>query len=71
MEETRKKMNPLRIFCKNCGAPAGFDIIRQTYSCPNCGQVSGIQEVERKMSQWRSYLRGPGDLQSRGGFRYL
>ena len=53
MEETRKKMNPLRIFCKNCGAPAGFDIIRQTYSCPNCGQVSGIQEVERKMSQWR------------------
>ena len=23
MEETRKKMNPLRIFCKNCGAPAG------------------------------------------------
>lgn len=53
MEETRKKVNPLRIFCKNCGAPAGFDIIRQTYSCPNCGQVSGIQEVERKMSQWR------------------
>ena len=48
MEETRKKMNPLRIFCKNCGAPAGFDIIRQTYSCPNCGQVSGIQEVERR-----------------------
>ena len=47
------KTNPLRIYCKNCGAPAGFDIIRQTYSCPNCGQVSGIQEVERKLSQWR------------------
>ena len=54
MDENRKKKNPLRIFCKNCGAPAGFDIIRQTYSCPNCGQVSGIQEVERRMSQWRS-----------------
>ena len=53
MEETRKKINPLRIYCKNCGAPAGFDIIRQTYSCPNCGQVSGIRDVERKMSQWR------------------
>ncbi len=53
MDENRKKMNPLRIYCKNCGAPAGFDIMRQTYSCPNCGQVSGIQEVERKMNQWR------------------
>lgn len=47
------KNNPLRIFCKNCGAPAGFDIIRQTYSCPNCGQVSGMQEVERNVTQWR------------------
>ncbi len=53
MDENRKKMNPLRIYCKTCGAPAGFDIIRQTYSCPNCGQVSGIRELERKMSQWR------------------
>ena len=54
MEESRKKLNPLRIYCKNCGAPAGFDIIRQTYSCPNCGQVSGIQEIDQKMSQWRA-----------------
>ena len=53
MEETRKIMNPLRIYCKNCGAPAGFDIIRQTYSCPNCGQVSGLPEVEKSMTQWR------------------
>jgi len=45
--------NPLRIFCKNCGAPAGFDIIRQTYSCPNCGQVSGIEEIKKDMAQWR------------------
>ena len=28
---------PLRIYCKNCGAPAGFDIINQTYRCPFCG----------------------------------
>ena len=28
---------PLRIYCKNCGAPAGFDIINQTYRCPLCG----------------------------------
>ncbi|MER2139787.1 MAG: hypothetical protein ABS965_06655, partial [Succiniclasticum sp.] len=45
--------NPLRIYCKNCGAPAGFDIIRQTYSCPNCGQVSGIEEIKKDMAQWR------------------
>ena len=47
------KNNPLRIFCKNCGAPAGFDIIRQTYSCPNCGEVSGMEEVQRNVTQWR------------------
>ena len=47
------KSNPLRIFCKNCGAPAGFDIIRQTYSCPNCGEVSGMEEVERNITRWR------------------
>ena len=47
------KNNPLRIFCKNCGAPAGFDIIRQTYSCPNCGEVSGMEEVQRNVNQWR------------------
>ena len=28
---------PLRIYCKNCGAPAGFDIINQTYRCTFCG----------------------------------
>ena len=47
------KSNPLRIFCKNCGAPAGFDIIRQTYSCPNCGEFSGMEEVERNITRWR------------------
>ena len=47
------KNNPLRIYCKNCGAPAGFDIIRQTYSCPNCGQVSGIEEIKKEMAEWR------------------
>ena len=39
MSENR---SPLRIYCKNCGAPAGFDIINQTYRWPNCGESKNI-----------------------------
>ena len=38
--------HPLRIACKNCGSPVGFDIVRQTYRCVHCGELSGIQEVK-------------------------
>ncbi len=44
---------PLRIYCKNCGAPAGFDIINQTYRCPFCGRLSGIQEAKQEVYAWR------------------
>lgn len=44
---------PLRIYCKNCGAPAGFDIINQTYRCPFCGGLSGIQEAKQDVYTWR------------------
>ena len=44
---------PLRIYCKNCGAPAGFDIINQTYRCPFCGGLSGIQEAKQEVYAWR------------------
>ena len=37
--------DPVRIFCKHCGSPAGFDILHQTYRCPHCGRESGIQET--------------------------
>ena len=44
---------PLRIYCKNCGAPAGFDIINQTYRCPFCGRLSGIQDAKQEVYAWR------------------
>ncbi len=45
--------SPLRIYCKNCGAPAGFDIINQTYRCTSCGEVTGIQEANESVYQWK------------------
>jgi len=60
------KNNPLRIYCKNCGAPAGFDIIRQTYSCPNCGQVSGIEEIKKDMAQWRELKKRDNKARTAG-----
>lgn len=47
-------MNPLRIYCKNCGSPVGFDIIGQTYRCKNCGEISGIQETKKVVATWRT-----------------
>lgn len=47
-------VNPLRIYCKNCGSPVGFDIINQTYRCKSCGEISGIQEVKREAATWRA-----------------
>ena len=46
--------SPLRIYCKKCGAPAGFDIINQTYRCPSCKEVTGIQEANEAVYQWKS-----------------
>ncbi len=45
--------SPFRIICKNCGAAAGYDIIRQTYRCPYCGELSGVQEVVTDALNWR------------------
>lgn len=50
MEQNR---SPLRIYCKNCGTPAGFDIINQTYRCPSCGMLTGIQEAYNEVFQWK------------------
>ena len=46
--------SPLRIYCKNCGAPAGFDIINQTYRCTSCGETTGIQEANDSVYQWKN-----------------
>lgn len=39
--------SPLRITCRNCGHPVTFDIEKQTYRCPMCGETSGIEETRR------------------------
>lgn len=46
--------NPLRVYCKNCGSPVGFDILRQTYACKSCGELTGIQETKEAVFQWRT-----------------
>ena len=46
--------NPLRVYCKNCGASVGFDIVRQTYACANCGELTGIQENKEAVFHWRT-----------------
>ncbi len=46
--------SPLRVYCKNCGAPAGFDIINQTYRCTSCGEVTGIQEANDSVYKWKT-----------------
>ncbi len=58
--------NPLRIYCKNCGAPAGFDIIHQTYRCPHCSQTSGIEEIKDGVLKWRK-LSGQNKQERFGG----
>ncbi len=58
--------NPLKVYCRNCGAPAGFDILNQTYRCAACGETTGIAESKQQMLHWRTlqkdntqaYLRG-------------
>lgn len=48
-----ENQSPLRIYCKNCGTPAGFDIINQTYRCTSCGEITGIQEANESVYQWK------------------
>ena len=48
-----KPRSPLRIYCKKCGTPAGFDIILQTYRCSHCGKLTGIQEAKEALYEWR------------------
>lgn len=52
--------DPLRVYCKNCGAPAGFDILRQTYACKSCGKTSGIKEATDDVIAWRALNKEKG-----------
>lgn len=53
MMKTRKMDNPFVVYCKNCGAPTGYDILRQSYRCPHCGETSGIEEAQKGFLRWR------------------
>ena len=44
---------PFVIFCRSCGAPAGYDIASQSYRCPHCGQTEGVREAQRGFFRWR------------------
>ncbi len=56
-------IGPLRIFCTNCGAPAGFDILRQSYRCTSCGELTGIEEAKSRLYTWRRLKKEKTDRQ--------
>ena len=33
----------MTIHCASCGAPAQYDIVKQNYHCPNCGEDTGTE----------------------------
>lgn len=53
MAQEKRWGSPLRVYCKNCGHPAEFNIEKQSYTCPACGESSGIAEVKNNILQWR------------------
>ncbi|MBO4575624.1 MAG: hypothetical protein J5680_00790, partial [Neisseriaceae bacterium] len=44
---------PQRIMCHNCGSPAQFDIVEQTYRCTYCKQTTGLEQKTEKTNTWR------------------
>ncbi len=44
----------LSLSCRNCGAPMGFDIKKQTYACNHCGETSGIADTLKNMAEWKA-----------------
>ncbi len=58
--------NPLRIFCRNCGAPARFNILTQSYACPHCGQTSGIDDVRKSVNSWRTLQKDSTSVKTAG-----
>lgn len=43
--------NPLKIGCKKCGSPIGFDIFHQTYACRYCGEKPELIETTEKWTE--------------------
>ena len=46
--------DPIRVTCEGCGAPLGFDILRQTYRCPHCGRNAEAREIDAQQIRWRT-----------------
>ncbi len=55
------------IHCRQCGAPARFDIVRQTYLCGHCGGKTGIGEA---IAQKQSFRRMQSERLKRSVSRF-
>ena len=47
----------LCVSCRNCGVPAGFDIVVQTYRCAHCGEVTGIEQAKKAQLHWKALAK--------------
>ena len=47
----------LNIYCPQCGAPAGFDIVSQSYRCGYCGGTVGLEDAISDKKQHQAELR--------------
>ncbi len=45
--------SPFHVHCKNCGIVAEYDIIKQTYRCKACGEITGLTEAKNDLRVWR------------------
>lgn len=46
--------NPLNVYCKNCGAPAGFDIVHQEYRCTHCDTSLPLAQARGDHARWQA-----------------
>ena len=53
----RESRTPLVVYCKKCNAPAGFDIVHQTYRCKYCHEVTGIEDAKEEFIRWKALNR--------------
>ncbi len=47
----------MTIHCASCGAPAQYDIVKQNYHCPNCGEDTGTEIPLKKLREFRSLTK--------------
>lgn len=45
--------NPMAIYCSACGAPAEFDILKQSYHCAYCGADTEVGRAVNAFNTWR------------------